>query len=822
MLNVYKNIYPDSFETKLKFEKIREMIADNCLCNLGIENVEKMCFSDDFSEVHLLLKQTEELLRIETEGEDIPTSYFFDLRQGINKIAVEGLYLEEQELFDLRRSLGTIKDLLKFINSKEANEFPQLHNLAINVMVYPAVIERIDIILNKQGKIKDNASPELAGFRKEITQKQQSVSKRMQTILKQAKQIGLVETDVSVTIRDGRAVIPVLATNKRKFPGIVHDESATGRTSYIEPSEIVELNNQIRELIYAERRELIRILKEFSIFLRPYSADLLYAYDFLGIIDFIRAKARFALQIEAIVPQMENEPHFKWIEARHPLLYIQLKNQGKKIVPLNIETSPTERIIIISGPNAGGKSVCLQTVGIIQYMLQCGLPVPVKEGSQLGLFKKIFLDIGDEQSIENDLSTYSSHLLNMKTFVKQSDEHSLLLIDEFGTGTEPMLGGAIAESILQQLNKQGVYGVITTHYTNLKHFAAETSGIVNGAMLFDTHNICPLFSLKTGQPGSSFAFEIARKIGLPETILESAQEKLGEDRINFDKHLREIIRDKRYWEQKRNSVKEQERKLDILTNKYENELENLISDRKEILKKAREDAALIISGANREIEITIKQIRETEAEKEKTKSARQKLEEYKEKIFVENDDTFQLKYAKKISSLKNKKKKTEKVQQKLFDRIEKGDFVKLHGYSIPGEVLEIRENDALVAFGQLITNTKLILLEKISKNEFKRAHRQDSENTKILSEILRKKKLNFTPNIDIRGMRGDEALERVTIHIDEAIMCGVNELKILHGKGNGILRQLIRQQLATMPFVKHFADEQIQFGGSGITVVTIE
>jgi DNA mismatch repair protein MutS2 len=537
-------IYPETFETKLKFEKIRELIVNHCLSNLGKENVASMIFLNNFEEVKTLLGQTAELLRIETESQDMPVSYFIDLRYGLKKIRVEGLFLEENELFDLRRSLGAIKDIVRFIKSKEQNFYPHLHDLAAPVMIYPSVFERIDAILNKQGQIKDNASPELHRLRKEIISKQQSVSKRILAILKKAQLSGLVDEDVNVSVRDGRVVIPVLSANKRKLPGIIHDESSSGRTTYIEPAEIVELNNEIRETEYAERRELTRILIEISNFIRPYIDDLLYAYQFLGIIDFIRAKARFAIQLGAIIPELRKEQSFRWIDARHPLLYLQHKTQGKSVVPLNIETSPDRRIILISGPNAGGKSVCLQTVGIIQYILQCGLPIPLKEGSQMGFFDKIFLDLGDEQSIENDLSTYSSHLLNMKMFIKHSDNQSLVLIDELGSGTEPSLGGSIAEAVLEQLNNQGVYGVVTTHYTNLKHFASESVGIVNGAMLFDTHNIRPLFKLEIGQPGSSFAFEIARKTGLPENILYAAREKLGDDRINFDKHLREIIRDK--------------------------------------------------------------------------------------------------------------------------------------------------------------------------------------------------------------------------------------------------------------------------------------
>lgn len=832
-------IYPDTFEQKLNFGKIRELLAEHCLSSLGREWIERMEFSTRFEQVQIWLGQTHEMLKSELDGSEMPVSYFIDVRQPLKKIRVEGLFMEESELFDLRRSLGTIRDIIRFIKSKNPEEYPHLHDLAANVMVYPAVIDRIDGILNRQGKIKDNASPELGRLRKEIISQQQSVSRRMVSILKQAQQAGLVEPDVSISIRDGRAVIPVLSANKRKLPGIVHDESATGKTTYIEPAEIVEINNEIRELTYAERREVIRILTEISAFIRPYLEELLYAYDFLGIIDFIRAKTRFAQRINGVLPELRNEPGFKWLDACHPLLYLQNKPLNKPVVPLNLELSEDDRIVLISGPNAGGKSVCLQTVGLLQYMLQCGLPVPLREGSRMGFYDHIFLDLGDEQSIENDLSTYSSHLLNMKNFVRHSNNRTMVLIDEFGTGTEPMLGGAIAEAVLEQINRQGVYGVITTHYTNLKHYASQTSGIVNGAMQFDTHQLQPLFKLEVGSPGSSFAFEIARKIGLPEPILNAAKERLGEDHINFDKHLREIIRDKRYWEQKRRAVREQERKLDTVSVRYEKELEQLTKERKEILQKAREEAAALLAGANKQIENTIREIRESQAEKERTRLVRKELDEFKEGMDAMGDTATQEKLAREMEKLRNRKqrkepKSAESIREKplsgsetaaqpaMPDVIAEGDLVKLAGQPVPGEVMEVKGKDALVAFGQLVTKIKISRLEKISRTTYKKEMRRESSVAAGLAERIREKKLNFTPDIDLRGMRAEEAIDRVLVHLDEAVMCGVNQVKILHGKGNGILRQMIREQLRTIPFVKKFSDEHIQFGGSGITIVDLE
>lgn len=812
------------------------MLAGHCLSPLGQEWVGKMGFSLSFDKVRTLLEQTNEMLHIEDDGGELPVSYYIDVREPLRKIRVEGLFLDEEELFDLRRSLGTIRDLIRFIKSRDESKFPRLHALAANVMVYPAIIDRIDTILNKQGKIKDNASPELLRVRKDIIAIQQNVSRRMAAILKKAKSEGLVEAEVSVSIRDGRAVIPVLSANKRRLPGIIHDESTTGKTTYIEPAEIVEMNNEIRELEYAERRELIRILTEISGFLRNYLEELLYSYEFLGIIDFIRAKAKFAERIEAIVPELYDEPSCSWLEARHPLLYLHHKAQGREIVPLTIEFAPEQRIVIISGPNAGGKSVCLQTVGLVQYMLQCGLPVPVKEGSRMGFFHNIFLDLGDEQSIENDLSTYSSHLTNMKFFVRNADGRSLILIDEFGTGTEPMIGGAIAESVLEQLNRQGVFGVVTTHYTNLKHFASQADGLVNGAMQFDTDKLQPLFKLEVGSPGSSFAFEIARKIGLPEPILESAKNRLGEDHINFDKHLREIIRDKRYWERKRRQIHEQERRMTDVSERYETELQKLKSERKELLEKARQEAAALLANANKEIENTIKAIRESQAEKEKTKQARQVIENFRERL-VKNelvDNTEQERLERKIEAIKNRKsRKKDEVKQQgspakaqvaedTSSVIGEGDIVRLEGQPVPGEVMDIRGENAMVAFGSLVSNVKLSRLTKISRREYKREVRKESSISSSLAERMREKKLSFKPDIDIRGMRGEEAITRISAHMDEALMCGAGQVRILHGKGTGILRQMVREYLNTLPFVSRYEDEHVQFGGAGFTVVYLD
>lgn len=809
---------------------------------MALERVEKMTFSDSFENVTTWLRQTHEMMQISNDGQEMPASHFYDLRKPLKKLRVEGLFLEVQELYDLRRSLGSIREIVRFIQSKEQEDYPALYKLAEPVMVYPAVLDKIDTVINKHGEVRDNASPELQRIKREIRSRQSSISGKMSAILKRARQNGLVEPEATISIRDGRAVIPVLSANKRKIPGIVQDESATGKTSYIEPAEIVEINNEIRELTYAERRELARILAEVSAFLSPYLEEMLYAFRFLGIIDFIRAKARFSKRINAIVPKVNNETAFDWQNAVHPLLFLQNQAAGKPVVPLDIELNKEQRILLISGPNAGGKSVCLQTVGLLQYMLQCGLPVPVGEASHMGFFDSIFMDIGDEQSIENDLSTYSSHLLNMKHFLRYCNDHSLLLIDEFGTGTEPMLGGAIAEAVLEQLNQQQVYGVITTHYTNLKHFAAEHQGIANAAMLFDTHEIQPLFKLEMGQPGSSFAFEIARKTGLPESILQKAKDRLGEDHINFDKHLREIIRDKRYWEQKRQSVRERNKKLENTIAQYEKDLEKLKSERSQILEAARSEAKNILANTNREIEKTIREIRETQAEKEKTRLLRKQLDQFKEEVEqTSTNEDVQKKLEQKIDKIKHRQKNKKKKEQekdtskansasspkynrnKESDTLQPGDAVRLEGQSVPGEIIEINGKDAVVAFGQLITTVKMIRLERISKNEYKKSLRQaNNSSANTFADKMRDKKLSFKPDIDVRGMRAEIAVEKVLEHLDEALLCGAQKVKILHGKGTGILRELIRQHLATLTFVSRYYDEHVQYGGSGITIAELE
>lgn len=633
-------IYPQNFEQKIGFDSIRHLLKEKCLSTLGQERVDEMNFSESFKDINEWLEQVMEFMRIIQEEDSFPDQYFFDVRPSLKRIRVEGMYLDEQELFDLRRSLETIRDIIHFLTltsndeeqEKENSPYPALQKLAGDIIVFPQLITRINNILDKFGKIKDNASSELLRIRRELASTAGSISRSLNAILRNAQAEGYVDKDVTPTMRDGRLVIPVAPGLKRKIKGIVHDESSTGKTVFIEPAEVVEANNRIRELEGEERREIIRILTDFSIIIRPQVPAILQSYEFLAEIDFIRAKAHFSIQTNATKPSLEDKQILDWTMAIHPLLQLSLAKHNKKVVPLDIELTKNQRILIISGPNAGGKSVCLKTVGLLQYMLQCGMPVPMHERSHAGLFGSIFIDIGDEQSIEDDLSTYSSHLTNMKTMMKSCNERSLILIDEFGGGTEPQIGGAIAEAVLKRFNEKGTFGVITTHYQNLKHFAEDHEGVVNGAMLYDRHLMQALFQLQIGNPGSSFAVEIARKIGLPEEVIADASEIVGSEYINADKYLQDIVRDKRYWETKRQNIRKREKQMEETIAKYEEELQELEKSRKEILRKAKEDAEKLIQESNARIENTIRIIKEAQADKERTQSARQELTDFKNQI----------------------------------------------------------------------------------------------------------------------------------------------------------------------------------------------
>ncbi len=835
-------IYPQNFEQKIGFDSIRHLLKEKCLSTLGQERVDEMNFSESFKDINEWLEQVMEFIRIIQEEDSFPDQYFFDVRPSLKRIRVEGMYLDEQELFDLRRSLETIRDIIHFLTltpndeeqEKENSPYPALQKLAGDIIVFPQLITRINNILDKFGKIKDNASSELLRIRRELASTAGSISRSLNAILRNAQAEGYVDKDVTPTMRDGRLVIPVAPGLKRKIKGIVHDESSTGKTVFIEPAEVVEANNRIRELEGEERREIIRILTDFSIIVRPQVPAILQSYEFLAEIDFIRAKSYFAIQTNSLKPAIENEQLLDWTMAVHPLLQLSLAKHGKKVVPLDIELNKKQRILIISGPNAGGKSVCLKTVGLLQYMLQCGMLIPMHERSHAGIFSSIFIDIGDEQSIEDDLSTYSSHLTNMKIMMKSCNERSLILIDEFGGGTEPQIGGAIAEAVLKRFNQKRTFGVITTHYQNLKHFAEDHEGVVNGAMLYDRHLMQALFQLQIGNPGSSFAVEIARKIGLPEDVIADASEIVGSEYINADKYLQDIVRDKRYWEGKRQTIRQREKHMEETIARYQTEMEELQKSRKEIIRQAKEEAERMLQESNARIENTIRTIKEAQAEKEKTRMARQELTDFRTSLDALASKEQEEKMARKMEKLKEKqeRKKNKKNEQKAASSsttatpkvapISVGENVKIKGQTSVGQVMEISGKNAIVAFGSIKTTVKLDRLERSNAAPKTESIAKSSFVSSQTHDQMYEKKLSFKQDIDVRGMRGDEALQAVTYFIDDAILVGMDRVRILHGTGTGILRTLIRQYLSTVPSIRHYADEHVQFGGAGITVVDFD
>ena len=796
-------LYPKNFENKISFDQIRGLLKERCVSQQGSELIDAMAFSSDFDVIVLSLTQIEEMMTLLTEtGEGLPLGSLADLRPAFARTQADGTFLDVKDVVDLRLNVSTLRAVTAYLRARDEERFPALIKMTESVELFPDIEREIERIINKYGEVKDTASPQLAEIRRSILSAQSSISKTLNAILKQAQASGIVEKDASPTIRDGRLVIPVSAMNKRKIQGIIHDESATGKTAFVEPTAVVEVNNRLRELENEERREIIRILVEFTNLVRPYYEAIAQSVYFLAEVDALRAKAQFSISIRAIKPYLVSECEVDWHEARHPLLEMSLVRQGRKIEPLTIKLTKKQRILLISGPNAGGKSVCLKTVGLLQYMLQCGLPIPLHERSRAGLFKSIFIDIGDEQSIENDLSTYSSHLLNMKNCIKFSNGKSLLLIDEFGTGTEPQLGGAIAEAVLDRFNKNKVFGVITTHYTNLKHFAAQTEGIVNGAMLYDRNQMRPLFMLSIGTAGSSFAIEIARKIGLPEDVIAAASEMVGAEQVDFDKHLQDVARDKRYWENKRQQVKDKEKRLQQLTERYEQLIEGMRVKEKETLRQAKQEAAEILSQANKEIEKTIRIIKETQADKEATRKSREEVGKLREKME------------------KGAQQSAPKKQQKP---LQVGEHVQIVGQNVIGKLLEIQGKTAIVAFGQIKSTVALNRLERVSAGQAKQAEqRMSAHKESTTTADIRNRQLAFKQEIDVRGMRVDEALQAVVYFIDDAAMVSATQVRILHGTGTGALRQAIRDYLHQASMVKSYRDEHVQFGGAGITVVEMK
>ena len=855
-------IYPNTFEKKIGFSEIRNLLKEHCISQLGKEQVDGMTFSYDAEVIGQRLQQVREFRRMQQEAEDFPLQYFFDMRQQVARLRLEGTHLEEDELFDLMRSLNTIHLIVKFLRKANDDDaqvktypYPALKRLTDGVVTFPQLVQRIDGILDKYGHIRDNASPALAQIRSELARTEGSVSRSLNKILHQAQSEGLVEKDVAPTLRDGRLVIPIVPAMKRKIRGIVHDESASGKTMFIEPTEVVEANNRIRELQADERREIIRILTEFATEMRPHVRFIVASYKLLAQVDFIRAKALFAEETQGFEPDLSATPTVDFIRAIHPLLRISLAKQEKEVVPLDIMLTPEKRILLISGPNAGGKSVCLKTVGLLQYMLQCGVSIPVSERSKAGVFENILIDIGDEQSIENDLSTYSSHLMNMKYMMRAANERTLILIDEFGTGTEPQIGGAIAESVLLQFCKKKAWGVITTHYQNLKLFADNHKGVENGAMLYDRHEMRPLFQLQIGQPGSSFAIEIARKTGLPEEVIAHAEEIVGSDYIQSDKYLQDIVRDKRYWEGKRQNIHSQEKQMQQTIAHYEEELQEVEQERKAILKRARLQAEELLKEANRRIENTIREIKEAEAEREATRRAREELQLYKNEVHeidtTANDEMIERKMKQILARRERKEKrkaekakKKEEEMRKAGNRTEgkpldeatssgspkvavefkEGDTVRIKGIGSVGQISHLSGKNATVIIGGMSSKINVEKLEKVSASALKKSEEakpQFAVLSRSTRETIDSRRSNFHQDLDIRGLRGDEALDVVMHFIDDAILIGMSRVRILHGTGTGALRQLVRQYLSTVPNVEKFHDEHVQFGGAGITVVDI-
>lgn len=818
-------IYPDSFEHKIGFDAVRTRLTELCGSSLGAANVQAMRFSSDFSMIDLELRRTAEMLAIAEGSDPLPLRNMHDVTTTLKRCRIEGASVSLDELLKIRQSLQTISDLHAFFTPKGDDgtpmPYPLLAELCADMTAFPDINRQIDRIIDPLGNMRDNASPYLAEIRSELSRISASVNSIMRRVMARAVEAGYLDKDTTPTVRDGRLVLPVAPMHKRKINGIVHDESATGKTFFIEPAEIVEVNNRGRELELEERREMMRILSEITAFMRPSIPDMLQSYEILGLLDFIMAKAVYAKETGATLPHISPSTELEWYHAVHPVLLESLRRQGKEIIPLDITLDGNNRILIISGPNAGGKSVCLKTVGIVQYMTQCGMLPTVYENSHIGIFKGIFIDIGDDQSIEDDLSTYSSHLRNMNHFLSHGNDATLILIDEFGGGTEPQIGGAIAQAILKEFNDKHLWGVITTHYQNLKHFADDTDGLINGSMLYDRQQMRPLFRLSIGNPGSSFAIEIARKTGLPASIIDNAAEIVGSDYINMDKYLLDIARDRRYWENKRQTIRQKEKKIEQVLERYEEDAETLRSKRREILAEAKEEARKILDGSNAAIERTIREIRESQAEKERTAEARRQMAQEKEALLNADTRASKNKLLQKApKAKKGNADKTSKNTTAPSAPLAVGDNVKLDGQGTPGKILEINGKDAVVAFGMLKTNVKL--------NRLQRTLAQPSSGVKSTSFVsssttdrLRERQLQFKREIDVRGMRADEAIQAVTYFIDDAIQFNQDEVRILHGTGTGALRQAIRQYLDTVQGVASYRDEHVQFGGAGITVVTL-
>jgi DNA mismatch repair protein MutS2 len=854
-------IYPENFEEKTGFDTIRRQVAELCTTATAREMLAEEGFTTSTVDLARRLGLADELRLILTTEGGFPSGEGVDVATVVAKARIEGAFLEVDEIRTLHRALSFVGEVLKYIAARDAKAYPLLRALGEGVESFPAIVGHIDSLVDRHGGLRDSASPELHDIRRTIRSREGDVAKRMQRILTQAQSAGIVDADATLSMRDGRTVIPVAAGNKKKLPGFIAGESASGRTFFIEPVEIVDINNEIKEMEYAERREPVRILTEFTASLHPDLDGIAAAGDYLAQVDFIRAKARWAAANGAVRPIIADDGRLVLRQARHPLLAQTLKREKKELVPLDLSLSPSERIIVISGPNAGGKSVCLKTVALLQYMFQCGFLIPALENSEMPVFESLLIDIGDEQSIESDLSTYSGHLLNMKQMLAHADARAMVFIDEFGTGTEPVMGGAIAESVLERFVARGVYGVITTHYSNIKYFASNHAGVANGAMAFDVAAIRPLFRLIQGEPGSSFAVEIARKIGLPDEIIRAESEKAGSDHVNLERQLREIARDRRYWETKREKIRIADRRVEELESDYATRLAAIKAERSEIMRAARNEAKALVAEANKQIESTIKVIRESQAEKELTRLARREMDEFREAldapasggvvdgvVDAEKGARFDAEMERILRRQQNREKRKAEKAAKVSttspsakaegtpryqggespqaakaakNPLAPGAKVRLKGQDTVGEITEIKGRKASVAFGQILSTVALDRLEPISAGEFKAATRPVAPRVNVSSGIA-DRRLQFSPRVDVRGLRPDEAIEAVEDFIDNALMIGVNEVSILHGKGTGALKSEIRRYLRTIPSVAGAADDHADRGGAGITVVTFK
>lgn len=816
-------IYPRNFEHKTGFDSVRSELRRLCPSGLSQRLTEDMTFSTDASLIALRLEQVNEMTDILHSENPLPIDTLRDIESILRRLNIPGTFPSTEELSAIRLSLQAIGDTSSYFSRHRTDDtptpWPRLDLLASALTPYNRLSASIDRTVDRYGNIKDNASPQLADIRRALQSLAGSVNSVMRKVMARAVSEGYLEPDASPAMRDGRLVLPVAPMNKRRISGIVHDESATGRTVFIEPAEIVETNNRIRELKIEERHEITRILQALADEMRPEIPSLIDSIAIMGELEFISVKARYAIACGATMPHISDKPELEWYHACHPVLKESLERQGKEIVPLDITLTPENRILLISGPNAGGKSVCLKTMGIIQYMVQCGLLPPVYENSHIGVFSDIFIDIGDDQSIEDDLSTYSSHLKSMRLILGKGGLSSLVLIDEFGGGTEPQIGGAIAQAILHSFADKNMWGVITTHFQNLKHFAEDTPGLINGSMLYDRGRMQPLFKLSIGTPGSSFALEIARSIGLPQEIISEAETIAGSDYVNMDKYLLDIARDKRYWENKRNSIRIKEKRIDEVLERYEHDAEILHLKRRDIIEEARREAKIILDQSNAAVENTIHDIKKANAEREKTLEARRRLREEREKLLSDNDnaDSHPLlgKHRKRTKTASDNKK-TDTIKPEP-QSIRTGDFVKLDGNPTPGQVMSIDGDKALVAFGNLKTTVKLDRLKSTGARPKPVA--KDSFVSSSTSDEMRRRQLAFKQEIDVRGMRASEAVQAVTYFIDDAQQFNASRVRILHGTGTGALRQYIRQYLDSVPGVRGYRDEDVRFGGAGITVV---